>query len=114
MIKRMIKGHPTRSMPRQARESLGLTMIKAHPTESRMPRRALSGYRPTTWIGTVSERLAGRRREQPPGSGHSLELMLLSVIEADVGADEQVFHRARDQHLTVAGERRNPGRDVDG
>ena len=40
--------------------------------------------------------------------------MVLSVIEADVGADEQVLHRARDQHLIVAGERRNPGRDVDG
>jgi hypothetical protein len=88
-------------------------MIKSHPTQNRMPGQALSGYRPTTWIGTVSERLAGCRREQPPGSGHSLELMVMSVVEADVGADEQVLHRARDQHLTIASERRNPGRDMD-
>jgi hypothetical protein len=40
MIKRMIKGHPTESMPRQARESQGSRMIKAHPRENRMPRRA--------------------------------------------------------------------------
>ena len=30
--------------------------------------------------------------------------MGLSVVEADVGADEQVLHRAGDQHLTVAGQ----------
>jgi hypothetical protein len=37
MIKRMIKSHPTGWMPRQARESHGSRMIKAHPTENRMP-----------------------------------------------------------------------------
>ena len=40
MIKQMIKGHPTESLPRQARESQGSWMIKAHPTENRMARQA--------------------------------------------------------------------------
>src|SRR5829696_6451245 len=40
--------------------------------------------------------------------------MLSSVIKAEVRADEQILHRARHQHLTVTGERRNPGCDMYG
>src|SRR5215213_4163157 len=94
MIKRMIKGHPT------ARRCLGEHSLV-------LDSRPGSNWRQSVW-------LAGCRCEQPPGSGHSLELMGLSVVEADVGADEQVLHRAGDQHLTVAGQGRDPGRDVDG
>jgi hypothetical protein len=46
MIKWMIKGHPTESVPRQARESHGSRMIKAHPTEIGWQGKPFSMRRP--------------------------------------------------------------------
>jgi hypothetical protein len=46
MIKRMIKGCPTLSDAKASKELQGSWMIKAHPTENRMPRRSPPGPLP--------------------------------------------------------------------
>ena len=43
MIKRMIRLSDQNHMPRQAGESQGSWMIKAHPTENRMAGKLLQG-----------------------------------------------------------------------
>src|SRR5687767_14330216 len=50
--------------------------------------------------------------EQPPRSGHTLELVLTAVVELDAGTNNQISHRRGHEHLAGAGEGRHPGADV--
>ena len=48
-----------------------------------------------------------------PLAGDALQLVLASVFEHQPRARGEVFDRGADQHLPRAGERANPGADVD-
>src|SRR5204863_9222085 len=56
----------------------------------------------------------GRDAEDPPLAGDALEGVRAPVLELDPRTGNQVLHRGRDEDLSRAGERRDPGPHVDG
>ena len=56
----------------------------------------------------------GLDREDPPGSGNAFELVLSSVGEYLIGADDEITDGAANQHLARAGETANARSDVNG
>lgn len=52
--------------------------------------------------------------KKPPGSTHSLELVVLSYGESDRGPCDQINDRSRHQHFSGTGEAAHPLSDVDG
>src|SRR5213595_2652429 len=54
------------------------------------------------------------RSIQMPAVGHALELVLPGIFECETGANDEVFHRRRDEHFGRTAERRDPCSDVDG
>ena len=46
--------------------------------------------------------------------GNALEDMAAAILEGDPGADDEVLHGTRHEHLARAGERRDAGSEVDG
>src|SRR5581483_3118722 len=51
-------------------------------------------------------------REDLPLAGNALERPATARAETEPGAGDEILHRARNQHLARAGERRNPRADV--
>src|SRR5512132_4289452 len=66
--------------------------------------------RPGDDAGVASDRLD---RVHEPGARHALELVFPAFGEHDARAGDEVGHRAGDQHLVGARERRHAGADVD-
>src|SRR4051812_25160287 len=53
-------------------------------------------------------------REEPPGAGYALELVVATVVEPDARADDEIGDRARDQHLGRTRSRADALPDVHG
>src|ERR671934_399381 len=51
---------------------------------------------------------------EPPGSRHSLQLVLAALLELHAGPGDEVLHRLRDEHLAARREGGDPGADHDG